>query len=74
MFEFDNSYSWMKSKVVEYDTSVWVPMEIGASQELSVKKIIYGESSRSNKINEKKRMSWSDANEIKLEASSCEVS
>lgn len=73
MFELDNSYSWMKSKVVEYDTGVWVPMEIGANEKLPFKEIIYGKKSKGNKVQEGKRMSWYDMNQIRLEASSCSV-
>lgn len=28
MFEFDNSYAWMKAKTLTIDTSILVPIEI----------------------------------------------
>lgn len=28
MFEFDNSYSWVKSKTLTYETAVLVPLEL----------------------------------------------
>lgn len=31
MFEFDNSYSWMKGKGIFYDTIVLTPLQIGKS-------------------------------------------
>ena len=61
MFEFDNSYSWMKAKRVFYDTVVFVPLEIKENMQNPVKSEIFaGDKYFQNEVPYENVLGWVD--------------
>ena len=63
MFEFDNSYSWMKGKNISYDVVLFVPLEIKQKKKDPIKEVLF-ETGKvfANEMTHEAVLGWVDEN------------